>query len=125
MVLESDQFDTMLYLLDSNGNVITSNDDAPDTTRSEIGFTAEDDREYRVQVTSFWGDGTGDYRVTLESADAPEPVEPPDFAELLELFELPAQLFEVLADNIGDSTGYAVSEGNVLYSRSFTELQTD
>ena len=123
LVLESEQFDTMLYLRDAGGQVLRSNDDAPDTTRSEIAFVTEEGMEYQVQVTSYWGDDTGDYTLSVTSAAPPVAVEPPGFEELLSLFELPAQIFEALARNTGPTTGYSTSSDGLLYSRGFTELR--
>ncbi|MEX2535369.1 MAG: hypothetical protein WD273_07165 [Trueperaceae bacterium] len=125
VVMQSQDFDTMLYLLDGEQSVVLDyNDDAPDIFRSELMFTAVAGVDYLVQATSFGGSESGSYSLAVEVEAAPsrDEVETPGFAEILRLFELPAQVLDVLAANIGITTGYTVTEGNVLYSRSVTEM---
>lgn len=123
VAVESSEFDTMLYLRDASGQALQSNDDAPDTSRSEVQFVVEEGVAYEIQVTSYWGDRTGAYTLTVDSGAAPVAVDPPGFAALLALFELPAELFDALARNTGNTSGYAVSEDGIFYSRGFTELR--
>jgi hypothetical protein len=119
VVVESDDLDTMLYLLDRQQELVLDfNDDAPDVSRSELLFTARAGVDYLVQVTSFEGDDTGEYLLTVET----EPGEPElaDFTRILDLLELPAELLDLLAAHFHTTVGYTVSEGNTVYSRTVT-----
>ena len=127
VVLESTAFDTVLSLIDAGqGQVVAYNDDAPDTSRSELAFTYEDGRDLLVQVTSFAGSSPGAYSLTVNVAGAtPEPqaeVDPLTFTDLLELTELPSEVLDVLAEHVGTTVGYTVTEENVIYTRSTTQL---
>lgn len=117
--LTSDAFDTWLDLIDADtGRVLASDDDSPDTSRSELQFVLEPDRNYLVEATSFGGDETGSFelRVTLQpGASVPEP---PTFADLLEAAELPAAALEILADRLGVRHGYTVTEDGRVVTRS-------
>jgi hypothetical protein len=121
VVVESDRFDTMVHVHDArNGVELYFNDDAPDIYRSEVGFTAKPDEEYLVQVTSYSGDDTGEYLLTVETGAGAVPLDPPGFTRILELLELPASLLDVLAEHFHTTVGYTVSEENTLYSRTVT-----
>lgn len=64
--LESNDFDTILLLVNAKGEVIASNDDAgPNTTNSRIDITLPETGTYVVYVTSFEFEGQGDYRLTV------------------------------------------------------------
>jgi hypothetical protein len=64
LTLESDAFDTNLFLL-GPGDVAENNDDGPGGgTNSRIDFTLPEDGVYDVAVTSFNGGETGPYRLT-------------------------------------------------------------
>jgi hypothetical protein len=121
VVVESDDFDTMLYLLDGQQELVLDfNDDAPDVSRSELLFTARSGVDYLVQVTSFEGDDTGEYLLTVETEPGELELGMPDFTRILELLELPAELLDLLAAHFHTTVGYTVSEGNTVYSRTVT-----
>lgn len=64
LTAESNDFDTVLELTDSEGNWITSNDDiSPDNYNSRI-FTFLDEGVYRLTVTGWWSDSEGEYHLS-------------------------------------------------------------
>jgi uncharacterized protein (TIGR03437 family) len=70
ITLASADFDTYLYLLDSNGSVIAQNDDAVSSGNSRIPagsgfFTLPSSGTFIVEVTSFSGSGAGNYALSL------------------------------------------------------------
>ena len=134
LIVESNAFDTYLYLYDAvTGEELAYNDDQPDTTRSEIRFLS-DGRELLAGVTSFMGDETGPYTLEFRlagSAGAPatrtddasssEPVEVPSFATLLDATEFLPGAVRVIAERVGDSWGVVTSEDGVIrHTRRFT-----
>ncbi len=66
----SGDFDSELYLLDSNGNQLTYNDDSGGTLNSMIGpYTLPSTGSYTLRVSSIDGSSTGAYTVTLNKAE--------------------------------------------------------
>jgi len=73
VIVTSDVFDTILTVLDENGNEAAVNDDRGDgTTNSFVWFTAASSGSYTIQVSSFDGTGTGDFVVLIGSFVAAE-----------------------------------------------------
>lgn len=67
------EMDTLLYVLDPDGNEIARNDDRGDYTTfdSQVAFTAEEDGEYTI-VASNYPDYPGDYLLEIYFADEDE-----------------------------------------------------
>jgi hypothetical protein len=66
ITLESDDFDTILMLIDSKGEVVASNDDISTTnTNSRIDITLPATERYMLLVTSYELEGQGDYRLAV------------------------------------------------------------
>ncbi len=61
----SEEFDTLVNLLDANNNVIASDDDSAFGLNSLLIFDIEDDGDYFAEVTSFSGDSEGDFNVII------------------------------------------------------------
>jgi len=136
IVVESFDFDTYLYLFDAvTGEELASNDDLPDTSRSEIVFIS-DGRPLLVGVTSFSGYDSGAYTLSIdysnvngsdestgtidEDVAAPEV---PSFGELLALFEALPEAVRILADRAGDAWGAVTVEDGVI--RQVQQLDLD
>jgi hypothetical protein len=69
--LESDDFDTYLYILDEDGDEVDSNDDGFDSGfNSFLEFTADDTATYTIRVDAFGGDPDGDFVLTIEGEDS-------------------------------------------------------
>lgn len=66
--LRSDDFDTYLILADPNGDH-EENDDANDTTDSQIVTDITESGTYRVAVTSYEAGESGAYRLTIDQVD--------------------------------------------------------
>ena len=61
----SDDFDTLLQLVNAQtGAVITTDDDGGPGRDSELSFTAQAGIQYIVRATSFAANRTGDYTLT-------------------------------------------------------------
>ncbi|MGC1309658.1 MAG: PPC domain-containing protein [Phormidesmis sp.] len=70
--LDSSEFDTFLGLLDSDGNLIVSNDDASESNlNSYISLTLPTDGTYTVVATSFDPLSNGGYRLSMRNFNAP------------------------------------------------------
>lgn len=63
--VQSDAFDTYLYLLDAQANQLDSNDDAGFGTDSALTVVA-DGRDWLVDVSGFGGTATGSYTLRVE-----------------------------------------------------------
>jgi len=72
ITLESDEFDTILDLLDAADTIIATNDDAQGETNSMIAFILPAAQMYTIVARNF-GTGTGAYTLTLQLADV-EPI---------------------------------------------------
>ncbi|GAB5494376.1 MAG: hypothetical protein Phog2KO_45910 [Phototrophicaceae bacterium] len=71
--LESDDFDTYLYILDEDGDEVDSNDDGFDSGfNSFLEFTADDTATYTIRVDAFGGDPDGDFVLTIEGEASDE-----------------------------------------------------
>ena len=72
--MNSDDFDTYLYLIDPSGQELTSNDDGGDGTNSRIPgsgtTTIPATGDYSIEATSFFSGETGAYSLTLQRIDA-------------------------------------------------------
>ncbi len=66
--LESDDFDTLIEVLDSSGTMITSDDDGGDGLNSQLLFSAPDTDTYTLVVTSFSGSPDGEYTLSVEES---------------------------------------------------------
>ena len=66
ITLESDDFDTILILINAKGEAIASNDDiSPTNTNSRIDIALPATERYLLLVTSFEYEGQGDYRLAV------------------------------------------------------------
>lgn len=66
ITLESEDFDTFLAILDSEGTNLVSNDDAEGLGRnSQLTFIAPAEDTYTVRVESFFGAADGNYTLTV------------------------------------------------------------
>jgi hypothetical protein len=65
----SEDFDTYLELLDSNGSIIDENDDGGDGLNSRLFFTAPASDTYIIRVRAFGGDATGDFTVSVSESN--------------------------------------------------------
>ena len=68
--------DTILTLLDSDGRLITEDDDSGGDGEPRLEWAAPSTGNYYVEVRGFDGDATGTYRIELDELD-PEPVPAP------------------------------------------------
>ena len=71
--------DTILTLLDSDGRLITEDDDSGGDGEPRLEWAAPSTGNYYVEVRGFDGDATGTYRIDLDESD-PEPVPAPTAA---------------------------------------------
>ncbi|MDZ7801277.1 MAG: PPC domain-containing protein [Trueperaceae bacterium] len=102
--MTSDPLDTYLYLLDPvSGRVVDSNDDAPDTSRSALTFTAPGG-EVWIGTSSFFSSGGGPYTLTTRIVDdapsvsfATGPFDPEQFSP--EALSVPGDIGGQLAGN--------------------------
>lgn len=126
--LTSEAFDTYLFLYDADtGRYLRENDDAPDTTRSELRFRVEAGTRYGLEVSSYLGDEVGPYRLTVEAGPraeeaGPAPA-PPSFGELLEVAELLPDALRVLADHVGVRRSVTVQDGDLVVSRTVVPVR--
>lgn len=123
--LNSDDFDTYLYLIDrGNETVRDENDDFPsgNFSQSQLEFTVEEGVTYWIGASSFAG-GTGDYslEVTNEQIVAADLSVPP-FGDILHLFEIVPEALFIISDNLSYSDSYLEVRDNGLYSRSLTRI---
>lgn len=66
ITLESNDFDTIVILINAKGEAIASNDDiSPTNTNSRINITLPNTEQYTILVTSFEFEGEGDYRLMV------------------------------------------------------------
>jgi len=63
--LESDDFDSFLFLYAPDGTLVAENDDFGSTSRSYIWYKLASSGTYTVEVTSYESNSVGDYRITL------------------------------------------------------------
>jgi hypothetical protein len=64
--LESPDFDTLIKLQDSQGNLLAENDDiSPDNQNSRLVYTAAADGNFRIVVTSYAKAGEGAYTLRI------------------------------------------------------------
>lgn len=126
VTLSSDEFDTYLYIIDASSETyLFENDDNPDTSTSEIVFTAEEGVTYWVEVASFGGFGGGTYELSVMTDAmgdmAQEPMtedmpEAPSFADLLHLIDMGPEILYIIADYVGYAESYSeVIPGEGIY----------
>jgi hypothetical protein len=78
----SDDFDSYLTLIDSNGSEIAYNDDGGGNSNSVIGpFTLPTSGSYTIRAGSYSGDGSGSFTLTVDKID----IAPIEFGEDLEI----------------------------------------
>ncbi|MFC1614930.1 PPC domain-containing protein, partial [Gemmatimonadota bacterium] len=65
--LTSSVFDTFLYLFNPNCNLVASNDDYDGTSRSMIEYELPYSGTYTVEVTSYFPEQTGPYKLLLNN----------------------------------------------------------
>jgi hypothetical protein len=70
IVLKSSDFDTYLYLMSSDGSIITQDDDGGDGTNSRIPkgsgyYILQSSDTYFIEVTSSSPNSTGKYKLSL------------------------------------------------------------
>lgn len=71
--LQSDDFDTIVRVLDEDGDELDMDDDGGDEGfNSLLEFEAEDDGTYTIVVDAFGGEPEGDYTLSVEGAEAEE-----------------------------------------------------
>ena len=71
--LNSDEFDTYVFLLDAAGGVLASDDDGGEGTGSQIvSFPAPLTGTFAIEATSYSGGATGTYTLMLMRSDPPE-----------------------------------------------------
>lgn len=63
--LSSGEYDTYLYLYDTNGELVAYNDDYGDGSNSLIAYVLLEAGSYTVEVSSYAENETGQYRITL------------------------------------------------------------
>lgn len=120
ITLSSPDFDTYLSLIDAATETYLASNDDVGAANSELSFTVQEGTRYWLEVTSYYGDGMGDYTLSLTSlspADI-EPLELPSFAELLNLTELLPQTLRVLAEHASYSQSYSEIDGDSIHSYS-------
>jgi hypothetical protein len=62
----SDEFDTLVSLMDANGNTVGENDDGPDGTTNSLLFARiTEGGKYTVRVRSYAGQGAGSFSLKL------------------------------------------------------------
>lgn len=70
ITLESDDFDTIVRILDEDEDELDSNDDGDGMgLNSYLEFEAEDDGTYIIVVDAFGGDPDGDFELSVEALD--------------------------------------------------------
>lgn len=77
ITLESSDFDTVLAVIDPEGNLVASNDDRNEnTTNSELTVTLPMDGTYQLVVNAYDDSGSGWYTLSATSTgDSPQPVD--------------------------------------------------
>ena len=127
VTLTSDEFDTYLYIIDADSNTyLFENDDNPDTSTSEIVFTAEEGVTYWVEVASFGGFGSGTYNLSVTTSAVEEMAqeetmpevmpEAPSFADMLHLIDMFPEALYIVADYVGYAESYSeVMPGEGIY----------
>ena len=129
LVVTSSSFDTYLYLIDADAELILdSDDDTPDTSRSELSFVVEPGVEYWVEVASYGGNEIGAYELAVAverfgGGAAPVAVGPPSYGEILEALELFPEAVAILAAHVESGEGYARVEGSNLYMRQLIRIR--
>jgi tyrosine-protein phosphatase YwqE len=76
ILMNSNQFDTLLRLQDANGKLLAENDDidtANKNTNSRILFIPKEDGVYRVIATSHQQEGRGDYDLIIRQYGPTKP----------------------------------------------------
>ena len=64
--VSSEEFDTLVSLMDGNGITVSENDDGPDGTTNSLLFARiTESGEYTVRVRSYAGQGTGSFQLKL------------------------------------------------------------
>jgi hypothetical protein len=126
VALSAEAFDTYLYLIDPDAEAfLAENDDAPNTSRSEIVYVSDGATRPWVGVSTWGSFGTGPYRleIEVEGAETPQPTQPdeeeaelPTFAEVLPAFDLVPESVAVIASRIGDFVRVTGVEGEVVRS---------
>ena len=62
----SDEFDTLVTLMDANGIIVSENDDGPDGTTNSLLFARiKEGGRYTVRIRSFAGEGEGPFSLKL------------------------------------------------------------
>ena len=111
--LDSSEFDPFLGLMDSEGNLLVSNDDASESNlNSYISFTLPTDGIYTVVATSFDPLSNGGYRLSMRNfsppastAQRPQTSPEPVFNPLAIAF-IGAALNEFFFDGSADASSY-------------------
>jgi hypothetical protein len=75
ITLGSEDFDAYLRVLDGDGNVLAENDDAGGSFDAGLMFTAPETGTYLINVRSYYGDATGNYRLAVRALEV-LPLEP-------------------------------------------------
>ncbi|MEM9120013.1 MAG: AAA-like domain-containing protein [Cyanobacteria bacterium P01_F01_bin.56] len=64
--LKSEDFDTYLYLLDEQGQIVAANDDGLDSLNSGLDVELPGDGHYEIIVTSYGAEETGEYQLMTQ-----------------------------------------------------------
>ncbi|MFC7176697.1 hypothetical protein [Halosegnis marinus] len=73
--LESEDFDPLLALEGPDDSIVGTNDDGAGGLNSRLEATLSSDAQYTIWVTSFSGDATGSYTLSLEKTGEVEPAQ--------------------------------------------------
>lgn len=91
--------DSYLQLLDSGGNTLAYNDDANGTLNSEIDFVAPYTGTYYLSASSYQGQSTGSYRVSMAVTQLPDQ----------ELTQISTGQYAGTIDQVGDTDSLSLT----------------
>ncbi len=126
ITLNSDDFDTYLYLVDSGAEeILDENDDFPsgNFSQSQLEFTVEAGVIYWVGASSFAG-GTGSYSLDVTNEQVADvELSVPPFNDILHLVEIGPEALFVISDNLGYRDSYIEVRDGGLYTRSLSRIE--
>lgn len=140
------EVDTYVYVVDADtGLVLFDNDDFGGTDLAAVVFDVAEGVRYRIVASSYGGYGTGpivvsvrDRAAVLAEAAAPEPeepeapevpvevepeIDPPTFAELLQVTDLMPRALAILAERSGLAVSATTVDGNVVRTTTTIPLR--
>lgn len=125
--LDSSEFDTFLGLMDSDGNLLISNDDASESNRnSYISLTLPADDTYTVVTTSFTPLSSGGYRLSMRNFSAPQTTAQSTQAGLEPVFNpfVLSLVGAVLSDFLSGGSSSASSYADPSQDPTFRDVNT-